>query len=225
MNEADDLLDQIQYSGQRMLNEQESRKFLSIYGLPFPREISVSDPDSATQAAGELGYPVVLKILGPGVSHKTELGGVSVNLRSPHEVQGEASRLLSMEVCESLLIQEYIQGNRELVCGLVRKEKFGPCVMFGIGGVLTEIFSDVVFRLAPLSKQDAIDMIWSIRYQDILGEVRGENQSDIDTLSSMLVTLGEIGNKHQQVQEIDLNPVILKPDGTPVAVDALVILK
>ncbi len=211
--------------GQTALSEHEAKRFCASFGIPVCQEAIAYDADSAAAEAARIGFPVVLKASGKSLFHKTELGGVALNLTSQKEVRQESHRLLKIPGSETLLVQEMVKGNRELVCGLVRDAHFGPCVMFGIGGILTEIFQDVVFRVAPLSLSDAQEMAQEMRYQTIMRPFRGEAAVDLKSLSQILVTLGEIGLQHQEVQSIDINPLKIRPDGKPVAVDALVALR
>jgi acyl-CoA synthetase (NDP forming) len=117
-----------------------------------------------------------------------------------------------------------IKGPRELVAGMTRDPQFGPCVMFGLGGIFTEILKDIAFRVAPLERQDALDMTQEIKAHKILGAVRGMPAADLDLLCDILVRVGEIGMQNQSIQEIDINPLILS-GAKPVAVDALIVLK
>lgn len=211
--------------GQGALGEYESKQFLAGFGIPVTREILVRDAHAATQAAEEIGFPVVLKASGAELFHKTEVEGISLNLGSGKDVEREAERLLCIPGCDALLVQEMVKGGRELVCGLTRDPQFGPCVMFGIGGILTEVLKDTAFRLAPLSPWDAREMMTEIRAKKIIEPFRGEAAVDQTVLSQILVALGKIALKYEDVAEVDLNPVKIRPDGTPVAVDALVVLK
>jgi len=127
--------------------------------------------------------------------------------------------------CEALLVQEMVKGARELVCGLTRDPQLGPCVMFGLGGVFTEVLDDVAFRMAPLTPGDAREMIGEIRARKILDPFRGEAAIDQEILGHVLVSLGSIGLEYENVAAIDINPLKVRPDGKPVAVDALVVLR
>lgn len=122
------------------------------------------------------------------------------------------------------MIQEMVKGNREFVIGLIRDPHFGPCVMFGLGGIFTEAMKDVSFRVAPLTEEDAREMIGEIRAAKLLDAFRGEKAVDREILVRALVGIGNLGMKHEEIAEIDINPLIVK-DGKPVAVDALVILQ
>jgi succinyl-CoA synthetase beta subunit len=212
-------------AGRSALNEYEAKRFLAGFGIPVSREIFVSDDAAAIRAAGEIGLPVVLKAAGERIQHKTELGAVALNLKSAVEIRGEARRLLAIAGCEGLLVQEMVRGEREMVCGLTRDARFGPCIMFGLGGIFTEILDDAVFRVAPLTTSDAVEMMEGIRTTKILQDFRGQQPANRVALAQILVALGEIGCRHDDVREIDINPVKIRPDGMPVAVDALVAIR
>jgi acetyl-CoA synthetase (ADP-forming) len=124
----------------------------------------------------------------------------------------------------SVLVQEYVRGQRELVAGLTRDPQFGPCVMFGLGGIFTEVLKDISFRLAPLEREDALEMMKEIKGHKILEATRGMEAADLDALSDILVTVGKIGLENEVIQEIDINPLILS-GAKPIAVDALIVLK
>ena len=124
----------------------------------------------------------------------------------------------------AVLVQQLVKGQRELVVGLTRDAQFGPCVMFGLGGIFTEILKDSVFRVAPLEKQDALEMMQEIRASKILEAIRGMAAADKDMLAEMLMTAGRIGIENDRIREIDINPVIIS-GGKPVAVDALIVLR
>lgn len=210
--------------GQAVLSEHDSKQFCSSLGIPVCLEAITYNADSAATEAVKIGFPVVLKASGKNLFHKTDVGGIALNLRSRGEVKKESHRLLKIPGCEALLVQEMVTGDRELVCGLIRDAQFGPCVMFGIGGILTEVFQDVVFRVAPLTSWDAQEMVREIRNKKIIEPFRGQAAIDIDLMSQILVTLGEIGLRYEDVQAIDINPLKIRSDGRPVAVDALVAL-
>lgn len=220
-----DLIQAALVRGQSTLSEYEAKAFLSGFGIPVTREVLARDVDSAAHHAAEMGFPIVLKASGAKLVHKTEVEGVVLNLRTAEDVKREAERLLQIPGCEALSVQEMVKGGRELVCGLTRDPHFGPCVMFGIGGILTETLKDTAFRIAPLTRWDARDMLTEIRGKRIVEPFRGEAAADLGMVSQILVTLGEIGLKYEEITEVDINPLKLRPDGKPVAVDALVVLK
>jgi acetate---CoA ligase (ADP-forming) subunit beta len=211
---------------QYTLSEYESKQVLSAYGIPVVREMLVRDLDQAVAAASGIGYPLVLKACSPHILHKTDKGLLELDIRNDEELKDAFERLQerSKGLDVQFLIQEMLKGTRELVAGLTWDEQFGPCVMFGLGGILTEVLNDVSFRVAPIAKRDAFEMMQEIRGRKILGNIRGLGEVDLDVLSSCLINLGRIGLEHEVVQEIDINPLLVR--GTqPVAVDALIVLK
>jgi acyl-CoA synthetase (NDP forming) len=219
-----DIIKEALSKGQSALNEYDAKRFCASFGIPVCREAIARDADSAVKEAVKIGFPVVLKASGEKLFHKTEVGGIALNLKNQAEVKQESERLLRIPGSEAVLVQEMVKGERELVCGLVRDAHFGPCVMFGLGGILTEIFQDIVFRVAPLTIHDAREMVQEIEHKKLLEPFRGEAAVDIEALAQILVTLSEIGLQHQAIQSIDINPLKVRPDGKPVAVDALVTL-
>jgi len=178
------------------------------------------------KAAQKIGYPLVIKGCSSEIAHKTEKGLIHTDIRS----DAEALKAFD-EIKEKLniyngavLIQEMIPGRRELVLGMTRDDQFGPCVMFGLGGIFTEIIKDISFRKAPVEKSDALEMMREIKGHNILSAFRGMEAADVESLANILIQLGEIGLEIDYVQEIDLNPVIIFGK-KPIVVDALIILK
>jgi acetyl-CoA synthetase (ADP-forming) len=219
------ILEKALREGRKTLSEYESKDFLKSYGIPVTREILVRSREECMKAAHAIGYPLVLKGCSPSLAHKTEKGMVRVDVRSEQEALLAFEELTSrMEGEEKgILVQEMIKGARELVAGMTRDPQFGPCVMFGLGGIFTEILKDIAFRVAPLEKRDALDMTQEIKAHKILGAVRGMPVADLDLLCDILVKVGVIGMENEIIQEIDINPLILSGD-KPVAVDALIVL-
>jgi acetyl-CoA synthetase (ADP-forming) len=220
------IIEQAQKRGAKALSEYESKQFLSQYGVPVTREKLAHTEDEAVRAAFEIGFPVVLKGSGEALSHKSELDLVAVDLRDETEVRRVYKRLTShpQVKVDEVLVQQMVKGERELVVGLTRDSSFGPCVMFGLGGIFTEILRDTCFRLAPLTRSEAMEMLDEISAKRILDAVRGKPAADREALADILVALGHIGMTHPEIREIDINPI--KLDGAkPVAVDALVVLE
>lgn len=211
----------------KSLSEYDSKRVLSEYGIPVTRERLVKGQKDAVEAAEEVGYPVVIKAAGPELTHKTELDAIRVNLadkKAVREAVREIKAATKGHKTQGLLVQEMVKGQRELVMGLIRDPQFGPCVMFGLGGIYTEVLRDVSFRVAPLSEDDAMEMMAEIKGSKILEAFRGMGEADRGTLAKGLVALGKIGMEQEDVKEVDVNPLILTREGKPVAVDALVVL-
>lgn len=212
--------------GAKNLSEYESKLVLSAYGIPVTREKTVKTGEEAVAAAAEMGYPVVLKGSGEAMSHKTELDLISLNIRDEKALMASYRGFTERKdvTVDEFLIQQMVTGNRELMAGLKRDSQFGPCVMFGLGGVLAEILDDVAIRVAPLTTFDAMDMMEDIRARKILDEFRGKPAVDRDALATLLIGLGRLGLENDAVSEVDINPIKLV-DGKPVAVDALIVLQ
>ncbi|MCX5851448.1 MAG: acetate--CoA ligase family protein [Deltaproteobacteria bacterium] len=211
--------------GATALSEHESKLLLAEFGIPVTGEKIVKSEDEAASAAAAIGYPVVMKGSGEKLSHKTEMNLVALDVRNDTEARETFRRFTSRKDVEvkEVLVQQMVKGDRELVAGLTRDPQFGPCVMFGLGGIFTEILEDIAFRVAPLTKLDAMEMMEDIRAKKILGPVRGKAPVDREALANILITLGKIGLEHDVIKEIDINPLKVL-DGKPVAVDALVVL-
>jgi len=225
MKEAQSIIEKALKEGRTSLSEYESKNLLNLYGIPVTREVLVRDRGEFSKALAEIGYPLVIKACSPQVTHKTERNLVRVDLRNVEEAGAAFEDLTSRMEGENktLLVQEMVRGSRELVVGMTRDPQFGPCVMFGLGGIYTEILRDVSFRVAPLEKRDALQMTQEIRGRKILESVRGMPPADMETLCRILLQVGQIGMEHGAIKEIDINPLILS-GSRPVAVDALVIL-
>ena len=221
-----DILNKALKEGRETLSEYESKIILASYQIPVTREIIVEKSNDVIPAAHEIGYPVVMKGCSPEITHKTEKGLIQTDIRDDREALDAFSNITAgmNSGQDSILVQEMIKGKRELVIGLIRDPQFGPCVMFGLGGIFTEILKDVSFRLAPLEKRDALEMMDEIKAHKILGSVRGMEPVDRDILSEMLIKVGEIGVENDTIKEIDINPVIIS-GSRPIAVDALIVLE
>ena len=206
------------------LSEADSRRLVEDAGVAVSPWATASDSGSAVEVAEALGFPVVVKLCGEAIAHKTERGLVRLGLSSRDEAGAAAADLLAAARPEDgevgLLVSTMVHGNRELIAGLVRDEQFGPCVMLGLGGILAEAVADVAFRLAPLEHGDALDLIDDLGAQSLLGEFRGEPAVDREALADTLMALSRIA-ADSDIQSVDLNPLIVV-EGRPVAVDALV---
>jgi len=209
----------------RTLSEADSKALVAGYGVPVAPERLVTSADEAVAAAEELGLPVVAKLCGEGIAHKTERGLVRLNLGSAEAVAAAAADLLGRATPEDgevgVLVGAMVRGTRELIAGVVRDPQFGACVMLGIGGVFAEALADVAFRVVPLAAVDADELIDDLRHQALLGPFRGEPAVDRDVLAGVLSGLGRLAEERADVVAVDVNPLVVA-DGRPVAVDALV---
>ena len=211
------------------LSERASKELLAGYGVPLAPERYAPDTDAAVDAASVLGFPAVLKLHGDGISHKTERGLVRLGLADAEAVRTAAADLLAAALPDDgavdLLVAMMVRGTRELIAGALRDPQFGPTVMLGLGGVLAEAVGNVVFRPAPLDRTSAAEMVDDLGAGALLGSFRGESAVDREALSSVLISLGRVIVERVDVASVDINPIIVATDGTPVAVDALVELR
>jgi len=207
------------------LSEAESKQLLAAHGVPVPDERIAADAAGAVAAADAIGYPVVAKLCGSAIAHKTERGLVRLGLGGADAVRAAATELLAAATAEDgevgVLVAPMVKGNRELIAGLADDPTFGMTVMLGVGGVLAEAVADVAFRLVPITRVDAEDMIDDLATQRLLGPFRGEPAVDRDALVDVLVGLSDASVANAELRSADLNPLIIV-DGKPVAVDALV---
>ena len=210
--------------GRTTLSEYESKQVLASYGIPVTKELLVNNLQDLINATEEIGYPLVLKGCSSGIAHKTEKGLIRVDIRNEAEAKAAFEEIAAnIGTEDAILVQEMVKGQRELVIGLTRDPQFGPCVMFGLGGIFTEILKDISFRVAPLEERDALEMMQDIKGHKILEAVRGMEAADLNIFSNILIKVGQIGLENEHVKEIDINPVIISGN-QPVAVDALVVL-
>jgi len=190
------------------LNDSQAKLLLEEFGIALPPERFVLRREDVVPAADSLGYPVVLKGIGRKLMHKTEQGLVYLHLADSRSVVNAVQSIIAGagKDLDGFLLQPHVKGRREFVAGLFQDRQFGPVIMFGIGGVFTEAFADVAFRLAPLSETDADEMLKEIKGQALLGEFRGEKAVRQDELIQTLLGLSRIGETHQEISERDINP-------------------
>ncbi|HJO21989.1 MAG: acetate--CoA ligase family protein [Myxococcota bacterium] len=210
----------------RTLSEHASKRLLASYGVPCTREALVSDAEAAVAAAEAIGFPVVVKLCGDTIAHKTERGLVRVGLSEAAAVRSAAEELLSRARPEDgdvgLLVAEMVHGGRELIAGLARDPDFGPCVMLGLGGILAEALGDVVFAVVPIDVAEARRLPHRLAAGHwVTRPFRGEPPVDLEALAEVLVGLSRLAVERPDVASVDLNPLIVR-GGLPVAVDALV---
>ena len=207
------------------LSEWQSKARLRSFGVPFPPEHRVADAEAAVGAADELGYPVVVKLGGDAIAHKTERGLVRLGLDSAAVVRRAASDLLAAARPEDgpvhLLVGRVVHGRRELIAGLHQDPTFGMTVMVGMGGILAEATADVAFRLVPIAERDALEMIDELQGRRVLDAVRGEPPADRGALAELLLALSHAAEADPALVSADLNPIIIS-GSQPFAVDALV---
>src|SRR5437867_3999475 len=213
-----------------LLRTDEANRLLEAYGIRAAKSRFVPSIDELARAAAEVGYPVVLKAVGPTLVHKSELQAVLLDVREKAALLEGASRIAARlreggVALEGFSVQEFVTGGTEVILGMTRDKVYGPCLVFGLGGIYVEYLKDVAFGLPPLTDRDATRMIESIRTYPLLKGVRGEPARDLNALQDALLRLAQLVSDSDQIQEIDLNPVMVLPEGKGYrAVDARIVL-
>jgi acetyltransferase len=192
----------------------EALPILEAYGIPTLKYRVVNGSQKAKQAANEIGYPVVMKIVSPHIIHKSDVGGVKVGLDSDEAVESAYNKMMrdvttAVPHCRifGVLIQQMAQGGKEVILGMNKDPQFGPLIMFGLGGIYVEVLKDVQFRVAPLTEKDTLGMIYGIKTHQLLEGARGEKPSDIEKLSELLMRLSQLVTDFPEILELDINPI------------------
>jgi acyl-CoA synthetase (NDP forming) len=222
------ILARAQADGRERLTGIEALDLLEAYGVPVAKARLVTDDSRLAAAAADVGFPLVMKIVSPDIEHKTDVGGVRVDLRSTDDVVGARAAMARSVAAGApraritgVLLQRMVTGGRELIAGISRDTGFGPLVMFGLGGVLVEALGDVVFRMAPIDATQAEEMLASIRGTKLLDGLRGDLPVNRDALGLALRRVAQLGDDFAEIAELDVNPLLAFPDRV-VAVDARV---
>lgn len=216
--------------GRSNLLETESRELLKEYGVTLPQARLVTNVQEAVSAADKMGYPLAMKVVSPDIIHKSDAGGVKLNLNSTQEVEKgfeeilkNAKRVTSRERILGVLLSPMVLPGQECIIGMIRDRQFGPVIMFGLGGIFVEVLKDVAFRVAPLAQEDIDDMVKEIKGYPVLEGIRGESCKDIEALKSTLAKLSQIAIDNPEIREVDLNPVIVHEKGASI-VDSRIII-
>jgi len=217
---AKKVFDKVKKEGRPNLLEEEGQEILRAYGFPLPKSSLAKNENDAVKIAKKIGYPVVMKIASPQIIHKSDAGGVKVNLTNDNEVKTafkeivkNAKKYNKKAVIKGVLILEMVKGGKEMIIGSKLEPGFGPVIMLGMGGIYVEILKDVTFRLAPVTVQEAEDMISSIKTKKLLEGVRGEKPSDIKKLSECIQRLSQLVIDFKEIKELDMNPVLVMEKG------------
>lgn len=227
-----EVISQVRAEGRLQLSENEGKRILRAYGISVPQEGIAQDLRSALEVAERIGYPVVLKVESPDIAHKTDVGGVVLDIDGPQELERSYQVMLS-KVREKMpkaritgvSVQRMVRG-REVIVGMVRDEQFGPVITFGLGGIFVEIMRDVTQGIAPLDRDDVERMIRSIRAYPMLAGARGRRPGDIPALAEVILKVSQMAMEYPELEELEMNPVMVGDEGTGVtAVDALVTIK
>jgi len=225
-----EIIDRAKSEGRTILTEVESKQVLEGAGIPIASAQLAATREEAVAAAGQIGLPVVLKIVSPDISHKSDVGGVKLNLGSEEEVAAAfdeivaaARRAQSGATVLGVSVQKMAQPGVEVIMGMTKDPQFGPVLMFGLGGVFVEVLKDVAFRIVPLEPRDARQMIRDIQGFPVLEGFRGQEPADLAALEDMLMRLSAFVEEHPEIQELDLNPIFAYKDSA-LAVDARIVL-
>jgi acetyl coenzyme A synthetase (ADP forming)-like protein len=227
------VFDRVRSEGRLSLGDAESREIMEAYGLRIPRSILAANAEEAVAAAESIGYPVVMKIASPDILHKSDIGGVRLNIRSADQVRDfydlhiyRAERYMADARIWGVLVQEMAASGKETIIGVNRDPQFGPLLMFGLGGIYVEVLKDVTFRIAPVSQREAREMINEIRSYHLLRGVRGEKPSDLDAIVDTILRVSQMVTDFPEIVEMDINPLTVYEEGKgALAVDMRFVLE
>ncbi len=231
MKSAAEIISQAVKDGRKSLLETEAKIICKEYGIPVTRFELAKDEEETAKFATAIGYPVVLKIVSQDIPHKSDVGGVKVNLKDAKEVRSAYEEILSnvkkhdaKAQVVGVLVQEMAPASTEVIVGSTKDPQFGPAVMFGLGGVFVEVLKDVTFRIAPITEEDAREMVEGVKAYPLLKGYRGSPPADIEAIVEILLATSRLVVEHQEIKELDLNPIMVYEKGAK-TVDARIILE
>ncbi len=231
MNQTAKIIHQAKKEGRKALLEPEAKTICAEYGIPVNKFQVAKTEKEAAAYANEIGYPVVLKIVSPDIIHKSDAGGVKVNLKNAEEVSAafktiveNAKNYKADAKIVGVLVQEMAPQSTEVIVGAVKDPQFGQTVMFGLGGIFVELLKDANFRIAPLTADDAKEMITQLKAYPLLNGFRNTPPADLDALVSILCNVSHLVMEQPEINELDLNPVMAYSKGAK-TVDARIILE
>jgi len=217
--------------GRKYMLEPEAKTICLEYGIPVTTFRVATTAEDAVKFAEEIGYPTVLKVVSPDVIHKFDVGGVVLDVENPEEVQDAYKKILENvkknkpdAKIQGILVQEMAPSSTEVIVGSTKDPQFGPALMFGLGGIFVEVLKDVTFRIAPITEQDAREMITEVKAYPVLKGYRGQPPADINAIVKILLNTSKLVMDHQEIKELDLNPIIVYEKGAK-TVDARIILE
>jgi acetyltransferase len=218
-------------NGVYQVGEEEAMQILTYYGFRFPQRALAQTSKDAGRLAAKIGFPVVMKISSPDILHKTDVGGVRVNVKTAEEAEDafieittNARRIMREAFIKGVMIYEMVKGGREVILGVTYDRTFGHMIMFGLGGIYVEVLKDVSFRIVPVARRDAVAMIDEIKTSGLLRGTRGERPADIDAIAGYIVNLSSLIADFPEIQELDINPLVVMEKGA-LALDARIIFK
>ena len=231
MEKATQIFNEAQKEKRKYLLETEAKTICMEYGIPVTKFKLAKSEQEAMRFANEIGYPVVLKIASPDIIHKFDVGGVILNLKKQAEVKDAYNKILanikrhkSDAKIVGMVVQEMATPSIEVIVGATKDPQFGPALMFGLGGIFVEVLKDVTFRIAPITEEDAREMITEVKAYPILKGYRGQPPVDIEAIVKILLNTSKLVMEHQEIKELDLNPIMVYEKGAK-TVDARIILE
>jgi len=231
-DEVEQVLSRVRADGRLTVGDAEAREIMRAYGITIPQAQLASNPDEAVEIAQRIGYPVVMKIASPDILHKTDIGGVKLNLMGDTAVRDtfdllvyRASRYMPEAEIWGALVQEMVPQGKEVIIGINRDPQFGPLLLFGLGGIYVEALKDVSFRIAPIARWEAEEMITEIRSYPLLRGVRGEKPSDLKAIAECILRVSQLAVDFPEIVELDVNPLMVLEEGRgAVAIDMRLVL-
>jgi acyl-CoA synthetase (NDP forming) len=228
---VNEIFEEARAEGRCFLLEHEAKTVCKEYGIPVTKLKIAKTAEEAAQFSEEIGYPTVLKIVSPDVLHKFDVGGVILNVNSREDARNAYNQIIENvkkhkpdAKIDGILVQEMAPQSTEVIVGAIKDRQFGPTLMFGLGGIFVEVMKDVAFRIAPITEEDAQEMIKEIKAYPILRGYRGQPPTDVDTIAKILVNTSRLVMDHPEIKELDLNPVMVYEKGAK-TVDARIILE
>ena len=228
---AHDTVTSILKSGIYQVGEEEAMQILTYYGFQFPKRSLARTSREAARMASGIGFPAVMKISSPDILHKTDVGGVRVNVKTPKEAEdafteitSNARRIMPGAFIKGVMIYEMVKGGKEVILGVTYDRTFGHMIMFGLGGIYVEVLKDVSFRIVPVARRDALAMVNETKTAGLLRGARGERPADINAIASYIVNLSCLVSDFPEIHELDINPLLVM-EKDAVALDARIIFK
>ncbi|MGD8565802.1 MAG: acetate--CoA ligase family protein [Candidatus Bathyarchaeota archaeon] len=231
MKAVSEIFDKARNEGRKFLLEPEAKEICKFYEIPVTTFEVADSRKKAIEYAEKIGYPVVLKIVSPDIIHKSDVGGVIINVENQNDVEKAYNKIMSAvktkkprSRIKGILVQEMAPSSTEIIVGSIKDPQFGPTLMFGLGGIFVEVYKDTTFRIAPITIDEAKEMISEIKAYPLLKGYRGQPKADIDAIAKVLMKTSQLVMNHQEIKELDLNPIMVYENGLK-TVDARIILE
>jgi len=231
VNKTDKIIAQARKENRKALLEPEAKAICNEYGISVPKFDVATNATEASEIAQKTGYPIVMKIVSPEIIHKSDAGGVKVNLKSKAEVAeafktivANAKKYNAKADIKGVLVQDMAPNGIEVIVGAIKDAQFGQTVMFGLGGIFVEVLKDVTFRVAPITLDDAKEMITGLKAYPLLKGIRGQPPADTNAIAKILVNVSKLVMEYPEIKELDLNPIMAYAKGVA-TVDARIILE